>query len=124
MLVWLNPIDIVANNAQKLADIERFGQEAVSFDFGGTLGGVSSGGDDHNRGVRARLAAVQLGKGPAVHDRHAHVEQDEIRERSANEFEGDGAIGGRRNGVALGVERELYQTADAFVVVDNEDGAG
>src|SRR5881392_1727673 len=57
--------------------LERLTEPAVGADLEGALGGVGRGGEDDDRWPLAGPVelAAEL---PAVHDRHPHVEEDEV----------------------------------------------
>jgi len=65
---------------EQFGQAEGFGENALGGDLGGALGRLARGGDDDDRGVWARALAIHPGEFPPIHDRHAHVEEDDRRE--------------------------------------------
>ena len=59
----------------------------------------------------------------AVHRRHVHVEQDDVRPVSLDRFERGGAVGGGNHIVAVAAQQLTKQRAHALGVVDDEHTA-
>jgi hypothetical protein len=79
----------------------RFRQVVGGADLLGPRPRVGGGGQHHDRRVWAGPIAVDPGEGPAIHHRHAHVEQNERHALPLDQVDGFAAVLGREHGVAL-----------------------
>ena len=78
-------------------------------------------GNDHDWRMRSRLLPIGPRERPAVHDRDAHVEQDEVWMYLVRHCERLGTVTGRGDHVTNAVERHLDETANARIIVDHQD---
>lgn len=56
-----------------------------------------------------------------IHDRHQHVEDDEVGLPGLREFKAHRAVRGRAHGVAFVFQQRGHEPADARFVINNED---
>src|SRR5258708_3099234 len=87
---------------------------------GGDGGGVGRGGHDGDVRRRGGEPAVLLHERPAVHDRHAQVQQDERGRVDLDEVERRGAVRRGRDGIVV-AQRRAQRLAELVVVIDDED---
>jgi hypothetical protein len=70
--------------------------------------------------VRTRLLAVGLGERPAIHDRHAHVQQDHVDVLAGDLLESDRAVVRRRDTVTLVLEDERDKVTYVSLIFNYE----
>lgn len=102
--------------------IEREGlrQVPVGTELGRDRRKVRCRAHEDDRGRRDGHAPVSLHEGPAVHDRHAQVEEDERRLVDLYEVKRGGAVRGRSDGVSI-AQRFADRVTQRVIVVDDQD---
>src|SRR5262245_14452798 len=70
-------IDIWFDRGEEFGQVEGLGQDAIGPDLAGAFRRLARRGHDDDRRVRTRALAIDPREFPPVHDRHAHVEEDE-----------------------------------------------
>ena len=102
-------------------DVEWFRQESIGIDLIGSLACVCGRGDHHNRSVRTGLRAVGTRKFPAVHDRHAHIQQYQPGQRGGDHIQGLRAISGAEDSIAGIRKHPVHGEPQPFIVLYHQD---
>jgi hypothetical protein len=94
--------DVGLDPGEQLGEAKRFLQPVGGPGLGGTALGVRRGRDDDQRGLEPVALVKLLGKLPAAHHRHAHVEHDRVGQPLLDHLEGELSIRRFTNVVATG----------------------
>src|SRR5581483_3727011 len=107
------------HRADEVEQLERLGHMAGGPNLLGPAPGIGGRGHHHDRHVDT-ARAQRAGEAPAIHDRHAHIQQNGPRARVLNEPQRLGTVGGRANRVAFELEDLAYRGEDGRIVVDHQ----
>ena len=114
---------VLADDVEEFVQIERLGEEAVGLDLDRLIAGVEDGGHNDDRRSGAGSLAVGLGKLPAIHDGHPHIEQDHIGRPLVEEGQRGGTVLGLDDIVALLGEDLLDQALNILFVLNDQDAS-
>jgi hypothetical protein len=111
---------VVRHDAQEFRHAERLAAVPSGSDLARALLGSRGRGDD-DRCLRSGQLPIASRESPTVHDRHQHVEQDQVGKVLLNLVERLGAVGGRQYRVALIAQQVLEELASRSVVFNDQD---
>ena len=96
----------------------------AGFDAVDAIGKIGLSGDQHHRSQARRRVGFQLAADfEAVHERHRHIEKNDIGFLSMNGSQRRGAVGSEYDIVAVGAEDPMKERADTLLVIGDQHAA-
>jgi hypothetical protein len=115
-------VQVLVDDSQEIVEGERLGEVPGSVDLGGTASGILGSGEHDDAGAWFWGGPVDAGQFPAVHNRHPHVQQDQVWPDGGKAIERRPPMFGSHHVIALVREDERDNGTDGLVIVYDEDG--